>query len=77
MSPMLVRFRFTLRCHDADIGVPAVTYNATVGVGSPATDYNLLIDTGSSNTWVGAGTKYKKTSTSKDTGKKVVSTVRS
>ena len=53
-----------------------MTYNATVGVGSPATDYNLLIDTGSSNTWVGAGTKYKKTSTSKDTGKSVVSTVR-
>jgi len=48
-----------------------VTYTASVGVGSPATDYTLLIDTGSSNTWVGAHTKYKKTSTSKKTGKSV------
>jgi len=31
----------------------------------------LLIDTGSSNTWVGAQTAYKKTSTSKDTRNKV------
>jgi hypothetical protein len=28
----------------------------------------LLIDTGSSNTWLGAGLAYVKTSTSKDTG---------
>jgi hypothetical protein len=38
-----------------------------VGVGSPSTDYTLLIDTGSSNTWVGAGTKYTPTSTSTNT----------
>jgi len=49
----------------------AVTYTASVGVGSPATDYTLIIDTGSSNTWVGAGTKYKKTTTSKSTGHSV------
>jgi len=47
----------------------AVSYLASVGVGSPATDYDLIIDTGSSNTWVGAGTSYDPTSTSKDTGK--------
>jgi len=49
----------------------AVTYTAAVGVGSPATSYTLLIDTGSSNTWVGAGKKYVKTSTSKSTGDSV------
>jgi len=49
----------------------AVTYSAAVGVGSPATTYNLIIDTGSSNTWVGAGTKYKVTSTSVKTSNKV------
>ncbi|KAI0263910.1 aspartic peptidase domain-containing protein [Gloeopeniophorella convolvens] len=54
-----------------DVTDAAVTYTASVGVGSPATDYTLLIDTGSSNTWVGAGKKYKQTSTSKSTGKKV------
>jgi hypothetical protein len=54
-----------------DVTDAAVTYTASVGVGSPATDYTLLIDTGSSNTWVGALTKYKKTSTSKNTGKSV------
>jgi hypothetical protein len=54
-----------------DVTDAAVTYTASVGVGSPATDYTLLIDTGSSNTWVGAHTKYKKTSTSKKTGKSV------
>ncbi|KAH9486239.1 Polyporopepsin [Psilocybe cubensis] len=48
-----------------------VTYVAAVGVGSPATTFNLLIDTGSSNTWVGAGTPYKKTSTSVQTSNKV------
>ncbi|KAG2069578.1 acid protease [Suillus decipiens] len=45
-----------------------VCYTAQVGVGSPATQYTLLIDTGSSNTWVGARTAYKVTSTSVDTG---------
>ena len=48
-----------------------MTYTANVGVGSPATDYTLLIDTGSSNTWVGAGKAYVKTSTSVDTGEPV------
>ena len=77
MSPTLVRFCFIHPpcCHCADISAPGVTYTASVGVGSPATDYTLLIDTGSSNTWVGAQKKYKKTSTSKDTGKGVVRTV--
>ncbi|KAI0253244.1 aspartic protease [Lactifluus subvellereus] len=42
-------------------------YEAVVGVGSPPTSYTLLIDTGSSNTWVGAGTPYVKTSTSQQT----------
>lgn len=51
-----------------------MTYTASVGVGSPATEYTLLIDIGSSNTWVGAEKKYKKTSTSKNTGKSVVRT---
>ncbi|KAI0685799.1 acid protease [Cytidiella melzeri] len=54
-----------------DVTDAGVTYTASVGVGSPATQYTLLIDTGSSNTWVGAGTKYVKTSTSKSTGHKV------
>ncbi|KAH9178667.1 aspartic peptidase A1 [Lactarius sanguifluus] len=49
----------------------AVVYQASVGVGSPATSYNLLIDTGSSNTWVGAGKAYVKTSTSVQTGDSV------
>jgi len=49
----------------------AVTYLASVGVGSPATQYSLIIDTGSSNTWVGAGKAYVKTSTSVNTGKSV------
>ncbi|PPQ79426.1 hypothetical protein CVT25_002696 [Psilocybe cyanescens] len=54
-----------------------VTYVASVGVGSPPTQFNLLIDTGrapssrSSNTWVGADTAYKKTSTSVQTSNKV------
>ncbi|TFY71569.1 hypothetical protein EVG20_g1455 [Dentipellis fragilis] len=54
-----------------DVTDAAVTYTASVGVGSPATQYTLLIDTGSSNTWVGAGQKYTRTSTSKSTGQKV------
>lgn len=33
---------------------------------------NLLVDTGSSNTWVGAGKAFVKTSTSKATGQQVV-----
>ncbi|KAI6112377.1 aspartic peptidase domain-containing protein [Pisolithus thermaeus] len=49
----------------------AVSYIAAVGVGSPATTYNLIVDTGSSNTWVGASTPYKVTSTSVDTGEPV------
>ncbi|KAG2032340.1 aspartic peptidase domain-containing protein, partial [Suillus americanus] len=49
----------------------AVGYIAAVGVGSPATTYYLIVDTGSSNTWVGAGTAYVKTSTSVDTGEAV------
>ncbi|KZV80356.1 family A1 protease [Exidia glandulosa HHB12029] len=54
-----------------DVTNEAVSYLAAVDVGSPATTYNLIIDTGSSNTWVGADTKYVKTSTSKSTSKKV------
>ncbi|KAL5535669.1 hypothetical protein ACEPAF_3763 [Sanghuangporus sanghuang] len=60
---------------DAVISVPAqnqaVTYVASVGVGSPATTYSLLIDTGSSNTWVGAGKSYVRTSTSTQTNDRV------
>ncbi|KAG1864673.1 aspartic peptidase domain-containing protein [Suillus subalutaceus] len=47
------------------------SYIAAVGVGSPPTTYNLIVDTGSSNTWVGAGTAYVKTSTSVNTGQPV------
>ncbi|EPS97851.1 aspartic proteinase [Fomitopsis schrenkii] len=46
-------------------------YVVSVGVGSPPTFYNLLVDTGSSNTWVGAGQAFVKTSTSKATGQQV------
>ncbi|TRM66649.1 aspartic peptidase domain-containing protein [Schizophyllum amplum] len=46
----------------------AVVYLADIGVGSPATTYHLIVDTGSSNTWIGAGTKYVETTTSDDTG---------
>ncbi|TDL21814.1 aspartic protease [Rickenella mellea] len=63
--------RFSKRASSFPVTNTAVVYSASVGVGSPATQYNLLIDTGSSNTWIGAGTAYKKTSTSTDTGKKV------
>ncbi|KAJ7511570.1 aspartic peptidase domain-containing protein [Mycena galericulata] len=49
----------------------AVSYIASVGVGSPATTYQLIVDTGSSNTWVGASTKYVKTSTSTKTSSTV------
>jgi cathepsin E len=47
------------------------SYIASVGVGSPPTQYDLVIDTGSSNTWVGATTKYVKTSSSKKTSDSV------
>ncbi|KAG1775560.1 acid protease [Suillus placidus] len=50
------------------IASSVTVYTAQVGVGSPATQYTLLIDTGSSNTWVGANTKYTHTNTSVDTG---------
>ncbi|KIJ40040.1 hypothetical protein M422DRAFT_174318, partial [Sphaerobolus stellatus SS14] len=49
----------------------ATTYIASVGVGSPASQFNLIVDTGSSNTWVGAGTAYVKTSTSVQTNNNV------
>ncbi|KAK0199003.1 aspartic peptidase A1 [Armillaria mellea] len=49
----------------------AVLYTASIGVGSPATTYELIVDTGSSNTWVGAGTKYVRTSTSVQTPNRV------
>ncbi|KAG0704563.1 acid protease [Suillus ampliporus] len=45
-----------------------VQYTTSVGVGSPATYYNLFIDTGGSNTFVGTGKKYVRTSTSVPTG---------
>ncbi|OAX40083.1 acid protease [Rhizopogon vinicolor AM-OR11-026] len=48
-----------------------LSYTVKVGVGSPVTTYNLMVDTGSSNTWVGSGTAYVKTSTSYDTGEPV------
>jgi hypothetical protein len=53
-----------------------MTYTTSIGVGNPPTDYTLVIDTGSSNTWVGAGKKYKQTSTSKGTDNDVVSSIR-
>ncbi|KAG2368810.1 aspartic peptidase domain-containing protein [Suillus spraguei] len=46
-------------------------YTAEVGVGSPPTTYNLIVDTGSSNTWIGASTKYVVTRTSINTGQPV------
>ncbi|KAG2076961.1 acid protease [Suillus decipiens] len=51
---------------NTDIG-----YIAVVGIGSPPTTYNLVVDTGSSNTWVGASTKYVVTRTSVNTGQPV------
>ncbi|KZO95554.1 family A1 protease [Calocera viscosa TUFC12733] len=47
------------------------TYTLQVQVGSSEQTFNLIIDTGSSNTWVGAGTKYKASSSSKSTGDSV------
>ena len=59
------------------VGVPvtnaATIYTASVGVGTPPTNYDLIVDTGSSNTWIGAGKEYARTSTSVDTGESVVS----
>lgn len=49
----------------------AAGYVAAVKIGSPANTYNLIVDTGSSNTWVGAGAAYVKTSTSVNTGQPV------
>ncbi|KAG1874285.1 acid protease [Suillus subluteus] len=46
-------------------------YTTSVGIGSPATYYNLVVDTGSSNTFVGTGKKYDRTSTSVPTGQDV------
>ncbi|OSD00664.1 acid protease [Trametes coccinea BRFM310] len=60
---------------DADGSVPAdnqaVDYVVNVGVGTPATTYSLLVDTGSSNTWVGAGKAYVRTSSSTQTRDRV------
>ncbi|KAI0760884.1 acid protease [Trametes elegans] len=53
---------------DVPVANQAVDYVATVGVGSPPTQFSLLIDTGSSNTWVGAGTPFTRTSSTQDTG---------
>lgn len=57
---------------DSSVNTPVVnnafSYIASVGVGTPPTQYNLIVDTGSSNTWVGAMTAFKPTSSSKDTG---------
>jgi cathepsin E len=49
----------------------AVDYVASIGVGSPPTQYNLIVDSGSSNTWLGAGKAYVKTSTSTKTNQAV------
>lgn len=46
-------------------------YTTSVGVGSPPTYYNLVVDTGSSNTFVGTGKQYVRTSTSVPTGQDV------
>ncbi|KAK0199029.1 aspartic peptidase A1 [Armillaria mellea] len=54
-----------------DVDNVAVLYTASIGIGSPATAYDLIVDTGSSNTWVGAGTKYVQTSTSTQTSNRV------
>ncbi|KZT68718.1 acid protease [Daedalea quercina L-15889] len=48
-----------------------VQYTASIGVGSPPTYYNIVVDTGSSNTFVGTGTPYVKTSTSIPTDQQV------
>ncbi|KAH8826413.1 acid protease [Flagelloscypha sp. PMI_526] len=50
-----------------DITDAAVTYVIDVKVGEPGSPHRLVIDTGSSNTWIGAHSKYKHTKTSEDT----------
>ncbi|KDR82142.1 hypothetical protein GALMADRAFT_135505 [Galerina marginata CBS 339.88] len=45
----------------------ATTYIAKIDIGNPPTSYFLIVDTGSSNTWIGAGTSYNKTTTSTET----------
>ncbi|KAG2350640.1 acid protease [Suillus weaverae] len=67
----------SISTHDRRAGsIPAtndaIGYTVAVGVGSPATTYTLIVDTGSSNTWVGATTPYKMTSTSVNTGQPVM-----
>ncbi|THG97451.1 hypothetical protein EW026_g4558 [Hermanssonia centrifuga] len=52
----------------------AVNYAVNVGVGTPATTFSLLVDTGSSNTWVGAGKAFVKTSSSVQTSDRVAVT---
>ncbi|VDC06882.1 unnamed protein product [Peniophora sp. CBMAI 1063] len=47
----------------------AVIYTAALEVGTQT--FDVIVDTGSSNTWVGAVTKYKAGSTSTNTGKSV------
>ncbi|PAV14862.1 acid protease [Pyrrhoderma noxium] len=54
-----------------DVTNVAVVYSADVGVGTPPTTYSLLIDTGSSNTWVGAGKSFVRTSSSVSSGRRV------
>ncbi|KAH7917858.1 acid protease [Leucogyrophana mollusca] len=78
-SPAADRARASLlksRTSGGSTTVPAsnlayVQYTTSVGVGSPATYYNLVVDTGSSNTFVGTGIPYVKTSTSEPTGETV------
>jgi cathepsin E len=45
----------------------AVSYMVEIGVGTPPTKYSLIVDSGSSNTWLGAGKSYRKTSSSQPT----------
>ncbi|KAI0710863.1 aspartic peptidase A1 [Earliella scabrosa] len=60
---------------DAVINAPldnrAVSYIAQVAVGNPSTSYDLIVDTGSSNTWVGAGRPFVRTSTTVQTRDRV------
>ncbi|KAG6327917.1 hypothetical protein ID866_11172 [Astraeus odoratus] len=52
------------RAANVPVANAVVSYIASVGIGTPPTYYDLIVDTGSSNTWVGAGKPYKKTSSS-------------
>ncbi|KAH9951514.1 acid protease [Amylocystis lapponica] len=69
-----LRSRASSAGSDSDtVTVPAtqfeyVTYTLPIGVGSPPTYYDLIVDTGSSNTFVGSGKPYVRTSTSIPTG---------